>query len=549
MPYQRLLALVSLAGFSFLILVYLWWGKFHYSHQAFLYVTYAGAAVIILINHFVFGDNRRTMGFRLDNFASAAPRYGLPTLLIAIVITGTGFVFGSPRIDRWGDLSEYAIWALVQQHVLQNFIRLRSETLVGWREGTEPKLIPQPASAPTRLFAAIFLAAALFSMFHAPNFALMLLTFCGGLLWCSLYSRTPNFLWSWFSHATLATLVLLFFKYETLNQFQVGSPHFRYEGYGDGAQVAGGRDANGRPWIATLPGPDKNSPALVRIFTPQGERIREWNAFERFEFSGVLASGDLGFSPGDELVVVPGPGQDNPPNVRIFDSAGNLLKEFRASNINQGYGAWAAIGCGKLYLCPGPGPGNAQQVVEFNLRGEMLQSWDFKGTGLLNGLRVVPVCSNFLTGTASGGDQDLEASSLLLWGSVIPVNPSTVFSYNTRTGQLTSWETLRTTYGLNATLARLASGGLGLAVAPGYLQGYPAWVRIFDLNGNQVGEFWSQDQEKSCGSNIAALDIDGDSIDELILGEGACPGQPSRVRIYRWDGILLHEWSAYENSR
>ena len=79
-------------------------------------------------------------------------------------------------------------------------------------------------------------------------------------------------------------------------------------------------------------------------------------AFEALDFSGEIAVGELGLSPGNEIAVSPGPGNENPPRVRIFDSAGMLLNEFEVPSLDWGYGLWISIGCGKLYLTPGPAP-------------------------------------------------------------------------------------------------------------------------------------------------------------------------------------------------
>jgi hypothetical protein len=41
------------------------------------------------------------------------------------------------------------------------------------------------------------------------------------------------------------------------------------------------------------------------------------------------------------------------------------------------------------------------------------------------------------------------------------------------------------------------------------------------------------------------VDIDGDGLDEVVLGEGIGPGRPSRVRIYRLDRQVVADWEAY----
>ena len=80
------------------------------------------------------------------------------------------------------------MWATTQQYALQSVILLRLEDS-GLRGGS-------PLAAAT-----------LFSLVHAPNPGLMILTFLGGLLWCSTFRRYPNLFAVSLSHAVLAVVV------------------------------------------------------------------------------------------------------------------------------------------------------------------------------------------------------------------------------------------------------------------------------------------------------------------------------------------------------
>jgi len=125
------------------------------------------------------------------------------------------------------------------------------------------------------------------------------------------------------SQAVLSLLMLVFFKFSHLDQFEVGMNASRYEAYGDGVQVAAGYDSSGQARIVTAPGPDSGTPSLIRVFDQKGTRLAEWIAFPEFDFSAHLAIGELGFGAGEEVVVAPGPGPPNPPLVRIFDLQGS----------------------------------------------------------------------------------------------------------------------------------------------------------------------------------------------------------------------------------
>ncbi|MGH9341607.1 MAG: CPBP family glutamic-type intramembrane protease [Acidobacteriota bacterium] len=498
-----------------LILVYLWWGRFQYHHRLLLVLTYAGAGAIILANHLFFGDNRRQLGLRLDNIFRAALGYGAATLAGALAVASIGWLWGDFRLDRWSDISIYLAWAFAQQYILQNFLRLRGKELLPRQSGW---LMP------------VVLAAGLFALYHLPNYPLMALTFTGAMLWGYLFTQTPNLLCAGLSQACLGIVLILFFKYDLLDQFKIGQPGYRYEAYGDGVQVTAGYDSQGRPFIATLPGPDWGTAATVRVFTPEGQRLAQWNAFEGLDFSGSISAGDLGFAPGDEIAVAPGPGPSNPPLVRIFDLQGEALQEFQPEALEGGYGAWISARKGGLYVCPGPGPQHPQTALLFTPEGRLVERWDFPEIDLVNGIRATWWHSD----------------KLVLWGTVIPSNPATLYTYDTGSKSVKVSGALPATFGLNAAPVRLGSGKQGIAVAPGYLEGYPPWVKVFEASGKLLYEFSALDDPKSCGSNLAAVDIDGDGIDEVILGEGACPGRPSQVRIHRLDGTFVTEWRAYD---
>jgi hypothetical protein len=77
------------------------------------------------------------------------------------------------------------------------------------------------------------------------------------------------------------------------------------------------------------------------------------------------------------------------------------------------------------------------------------------------------------------------------------------------------------------------------------LRGYGPHVRIYDLGGNEIYSRLSHKDPSPCGSNVTAVDLDGDGNDELVLGEGVCRDSPARVRVEDFSGKLLYLWDAY----
>ena len=202
-----------------------------------------------------------------------------------------------------------------------------------------------------------------------------------------------------------------------------------------------------------------------------------------------------------------------------------------------------------MYLSPGPGPGRPQQVLEFSPGGQNLRQWKFTNLNLVNGLRSAVICSDNIPQPGASSVQSRVGDNLLMWASDISINPSTVFVYDTLEKSLRSFETLTTDFGVNATLVKLGDNRLALGVAPGPLQGYPPLIQGFDLNGEKLWDFLAFKDPQSFGSNLTAVDINGDGEDELVLGEGVGSGRLPLVRIYQLDGHPITEWNAYPDDK
>lgn len=515
-------AVLSLVAVTGLVLAYLWWGRFHYYHSIYAFLTYLGVSAIVVANHLYFGDTRQSMGFRIDNLEPALRWYGgFSVLVIAAAFLATGWEVSWVAI-RGDELIGYALWAGLQQHVLQNFLRARSVDLSPLAIRSRPWC--------QALFGSC-LAAGLFAIVHLPNYALAGVALLGGVILCLSFTRIPSFPGVWLSHALLGITVLLPLKQGPLHQMQVGFPGYRYEAFGDGVQVAAGYDASGVPFVVATPGPARNARPQLRLFDFTGELQKEWNAFEEVNFSCRISVGELGLAPGSEIVATPGPGAQNPPWIRIFDTNGQLLRELRVEAFPKGYGMWASVACGRIYTSPGPGPGHGQEVTEMGLDGSM-RNWKFHDLPFVNGLKSTRVCDS---------DRDM----LLLWGSEISINPASVYSFDLRGQGKTKLETIPTTYGANLATVRNGVGAWGVAVAPGPLVGYSPWIQVMGLDGEPWSQFVAWESSGPCGANLAAVDLDGDGRDELVVGEGHCSGQSSRVGIYDLEGRLRQLWTAY----
>lgn len=525
--FRRTLAGLLLLGFSAVILAYLWWGRVAYFHGEILIATYLVSIGLVAASHFAFSDRRKELGLRIDNLGPAAIGFGIFT---GIALTAAGWVAFQVQAEPEfrSEIWTYAPWAVLQQHLLQNFLRLRASEFLG-----EPRLAAKAAAT----WRSALMAAVLFSLFHLPGLQLAAFTLAAGFFWCVLYSRTPNLLISSLSQIVLGSFLILFFKPSGFD-LQVGLPGHRYEYYGGGVQVAAGFDDSGTPFVATLPGPDRGVRPLLRIFSVDGELLREWNAFEEFDFSGQLAVGDLGWGPGDEVAIAPGPGSGNPPLVRIFSLKGRVLSEFEAGGFQRSFGAWLGISCKSLFVSSGPAPGSEPLLLQLDSQGAVENRWRLDSLAFANSVKGLGICDN-----ADGG----RPRSLIAWGSEVSTNSSDIYLADLDSGLPQAWRripTFPTTYGVQAALLRRA-GELAVAAAPGPLRGYPPWIRIFTFSGEMIADFVAFETDAPHGATLAAVDVDGDGIDELIVGEGIGRGQTATVRVVKLDGSVLHLWEAY----
>jgi membrane protease YdiL (CAAX protease family) len=121
-------------------------------------------------------------------------------ITIAGALTST---FGPVHQLSFSASWQYAIWAFVQEFILQSFFFLRLETLLGGRW-------------------AVVAAAVLFSAAHLPNLLLVVLTLPMALLFCQLFSFYRSIWPLGLVHAALGLTMAASFSDATLHHMRVG---------------------------------------------------------------------------------------------------------------------------------------------------------------------------------------------------------------------------------------------------------------------------------------------------------------------------------------
>lgn len=138
--------------------------------------------------------------------AAGAAKILLAGLALCGVIAATGFALRSlgpgypiPLSRSW----QYAIWALVQEFILQSIFFIRLESVLGSRR-------------------AVFWAASLYAVAHIPNPVLTALSFFGGLLFGELFRRWRNLFPLGVIHAALGLTIAASFPDRWLHHMRVG---------------------------------------------------------------------------------------------------------------------------------------------------------------------------------------------------------------------------------------------------------------------------------------------------------------------------------------
>jgi membrane protease YdiL (CAAX protease family) len=118
---------------------------------------------------------------------------------VGITLRPIGMGYTVPWERSW----QYAIWAVLQEFILQAIFFLRLEALLGSRR-------------------AVIAAASLFALVHIPSPLLTVLAFLGGLLFCECFRRWRNLYPVGLIHAALGLTISAYMPDRWLHHMRVG---------------------------------------------------------------------------------------------------------------------------------------------------------------------------------------------------------------------------------------------------------------------------------------------------------------------------------------
>ncbi|MDA3840348.1 MAG: S8 family serine peptidase [Patescibacteria group bacterium] len=188
-----------------------------------------------------------------------------------------------------------------------------------------------------------------------------------------------------------------------------------------------------------------------------------------------------------EASIVVSPASNKSSNIKIVDQKGNLKSEFLAYTENFKGGANIATGDidgdGYEEIVVGAGNGGGPHVVVFDTNGKLKYQFFAYNSGFRGGVNV----------------------------AVADVNDDGVDDIIT---------------------------GAGVGGGP--------HVRIFNKNGDVLGQFFAYNDNFRGGVNVSAGDIDGDGEVEIVTGTGT--GGGPQVRIFKSDGRVVGQFFAYDEN-
>jgi len=257
----------------------------------------------------------------------------------------------------------------------------------------------------------------------------------------------------------------------------------KFSAYAAGGVNLASGDVDGDNKIEIITAPAAGATGEVKIFDASGILKNHFYAYAKNFKGGIkIAVGDFDGDGKDEIITAPGSGVKA--DIKIFDNQGKLKNQFTAYDNKFLGGASLAVGDvdgdGKVEIVTAPGAGLAPQVKIFSAAGKLK-------------LQFLAYDKNFHNG-------------------------------------------------VNITVADISGGAAAhqeeIVTAPG--KGGGPQIKIFDSAGKLQYQFFAYDQSFHGGVNLAAGDVNGDGLAEIITGMG--PGGTPHVRVFNSTGIILDSY-------
>ncbi|MDO8559543.1 MAG: S8 family serine peptidase [bacterium] len=273
----------------------------------------------------------------------------------------------------------------------------------------------------------------------------------------------------------------------------------------------------------------------LKMHTSAFKELKSFFAYApSFNGSIAVAAGDVDGDGVDEIIT--GAGAGGGPHVRIFSREGQVRGQFFAFDRRTRHGVNVAVGNvdgkGSAEIIVAVAGNAAPQVAVFTAAGEKLASWYAYEPTFRGGV------------TVAAGDVDGDGVDEIITGAGAGGGPQVrIFSGSgNRRGQFFAYNALSRT-GVTVAAGDVDGDGVDEVLASVARSG-PPLVRVFRApDYARVAEFYAYATSMQSGLTLAAGDVDDDGRDEIITGVGQ--GGGPHVRVLTMDGVLKGEYFAH----
>jgi hypothetical protein len=505
------------------------------ANPIFTFLSYLFIVIFIIVPFVVHKESLSELGIRFDNFTKGIWKVGLVLYLCieAVVILNEYYQFPVGFITK-NDIISWLVWGIFQQFIIQSFFYLRFKRSLKNR------------------YLSILGAAVVFSLIHALNVPLMVLTFFGGVVLCYFFSQNRNVFVVGISHAVISVLIQTYLCPWVIPDMLFGPrepfEYRDYVAYGSGVKVAvGDVNGDGKVEIVTSRGPHPANDTLIKVFDSQGKNLSSFFAFDKkMRFGANMAVGDVDGDKKKEIIAGTGLSPTNGAIIKVLDWKGKEISSFRAFSSRKDCGVNVASGDidgdGKDEIVAGTAPGFSclPELKIFTGKGKKIKRFfpfnkKIRREGRKRyGLNVA--CGNIMR----------DKKDELIVGFAHLRQNETNFKILDFKGRDIKYFLPYIGRKCGVTLNSGDINGDGydeIITAPGPDESNPANLKVigsrldtlfdFTVYSGQVGP---SESRFVYGLNVAAGDIDGDGKDELVTGPGPGPEYPSEVSILKPTG-------------
>jgi len=272
----------------------------------------------------------------------------------------------------------------------------------------------------------------------------------------------------------------------------------------------------------------------LKVLETDGSIFKSFYAYSP-NFNGPInvASGDINGDAKEEIIT--GAGAGGGPHIRVFNIEGQLVSQFFAYDKSFRGGVNITSkdinNDNKAEIIVGPGKGLLPEVKIFDYQGNLLTKFLAYQENFFGGVKV------------AAGDINNDGKIEIITGAGAGGGPHIrVFNIE---GQLVSeFFAYNRNYkgGVNVACGDLHGDGQAEIIVSVEKDSVPT-VRVFDYRGTVLSDFFAYEPNFLKGVYVASGDLENDGVDEIITGSGI--GSPARIKVFDLHGKLKSEIFAH----